>query len=104
MTFRILTDDTKKVINQSNVRSAGLPLEYNLRLDPLCRQSKQFIKSKSEKIQLYELDRSQSTYIEDNKLNQSESNTDYMPPIEHMDLVGCSFLPVTEDGENKLRN
>ena len=35
ITFRILTDDTKKVINRYNVRSAGLPLEYNLRLDPL---------------------------------------------------------------------
>ena len=40
MIFRILTDDTKKVINWSNVRSAGLPLEYNLCLDPLCGESK----------------------------------------------------------------
>ena len=40
MTFKILTDDTKKIINRSNVRSAGLPLEYNLRLDPLCGESK----------------------------------------------------------------
>ena len=27
MTLRMLTDDTKKVINQSNVTSVGLPLE-----------------------------------------------------------------------------
>ena len=50
MPFRILTDDTKIVINRSNVRIAGIPLEYNLRLDPLCGESKQFIKSKSEKM------------------------------------------------------
>jgi hypothetical protein len=59
MTFKILTDDTNKVVNWSNVRSAGLPLEHNLRLDPLCGESKQFIKSKSETLQLYTLDESQ---------------------------------------------
>ena len=103
MAFRILTDDTKKVINRSNVRSAGIPLEYNLRLDPFCEESKQFIKSKSEKMQLYKLDESQSTSIEGAKLNQSERKTDSMPPNEPMDLVGQSFLLDTEDGENKLR-
>ena len=50
MTFKILIDDTKKIINRFNVRSAGLPLEYNLRLDPLCGESKQFIKSKSDRM------------------------------------------------------
>ena len=54
----------KKVINQSNIRSVEVPLEYNLRLDLLCGENKQFIKSKSEKIQLYKFDDSQSTYIE----------------------------------------
>ena len=32
MTFKILTDETKKGINNSNVRSTGLRLEYNIRL------------------------------------------------------------------------
>ena len=103
MTFRILTDDTKKVINQSNVRSEGLPLEYNLHLDPLCGESKQFIKSKSEKMQLYKLDKSQSTSIEGDKLKQSESKTDSMPLIELVNLVLHSFFLGTEDGEIKLR-
>jgi hypothetical protein len=35
MTFKILTDDTLKVIHQSNVRSALNPHAKNLRLDPL---------------------------------------------------------------------
>ena len=68
MTFKILTDDTKKITNRSNVRSAGLPLEYNLRLDPLCGEHKQFIKPKSEKMQLYKIDETN----DDNKLNQSK--------------------------------
>ena len=54
-------------------------------------------------MQLDKLDKSQSTSIEGDKLSQSESKTDNMPLIEHMDLVGCSFLLYTEDGENKLR-
>jgi hypothetical protein len=35
MTFKILTDDTKKVIFRSNARSALDPKAKNLRLDPL---------------------------------------------------------------------
>jgi hypothetical protein len=35
MTFKILTDNTLKVIHQSNVRSALNPHAKNLRLDPL---------------------------------------------------------------------
>ena len=35
LTFRILTDDTKKVIERSRVRSALDPASRNLRLDPL---------------------------------------------------------------------
>jgi hypothetical protein len=35
MTFKILTDDTLKVIHQSNVRLALNPHAKNLRLDPL---------------------------------------------------------------------
>ena len=33
MNYKILTDDTKKAINQSNVRPADDPLPPNLRLD-----------------------------------------------------------------------
>ena len=54
-------------------------------------------------MQLYKLDESQSTYIEDDKLNQSENKTDFIAILEYIDLVGRSFLLDTEDGENKLR-
>ena len=103
MTFKILTDDTNKIINRSNVRSSGLPLEYNLRLDPLCGESKQFIKSKAETMQLYTLDESQSTPLEDDKLSQSNDKTKPMAILKPIDLVGRSFLLDTDNGENKLR-
>ena len=40
LTFKILTDDTSKVIYRSNVRPASMDMEYNLRLDPLCGESR----------------------------------------------------------------
>ena len=103
MTFKILTDDTKKVINRSNIRSTGLPLEYDLRLDPIYGETKQFIKSKSENMQLYQLDKSQIIPLENDKPNQSEIKTNPLPLIEPLDLVGQSFLLDTENGEEILR-
>ena len=99
MTFKILTDDTKIIINRSNGRSLGLPLECNLHLDPLCGESKQFIKSKFENIQLYKIDETN----DENKLNQSENKIDPIPLIKQIDLIGRSFLLDIEDSENKLR-
>ena len=48
LTFKVLTDDTSKVIYRSNVRPASMDMEYNLRLDPLCGESRQIVKSKSD--------------------------------------------------------
>ena len=54
-------------------------------------------------MQLYTLDESQSTPLEDDKLSQSKDKTEPMATIEHIDLVGRSFLLDTDDGENTLR-
>jgi hypothetical protein len=35
MTYKILTDDTRRIIHHSNIRSAADPNARNLRLDPL---------------------------------------------------------------------
>jgi hypothetical protein len=35
MTFKILTDDTHKIIYRSSLRSARDPNAWNLRIDPL---------------------------------------------------------------------
>ena len=59
VTFKILTDNTLKVINRYNICSADLSLEHNLRRDPLCGENTQFIKSKLENMQLYQSEKSQ---------------------------------------------
>lgn len=93
ITFKILTNNTLKVINCSNVHFAGLPLEYNLRLDPLGGESKQIIKSKADNIML----------PDDNNLRQSETKTQNVPLIEPSDLVSCSFLVDNNDDGDKFR-
>ena len=91
MTFKVLTDDTNKIISRSNVRSAGLPLEYNLRLDPLCGEINQVVKSKSDTLQI------------PTETNQEQSDNKPMPIIHPSDLVGRSFLMNTNDDGEKLR-
>ena len=39
-----------KIISRSNVRSADVPMEYNLCLDPLCGEPKQIVKPKNDTI------------------------------------------------------
>ena len=46
MTFKILTDKSNKIIHRSNIRSADIPLEKNIRLDPLTIPS--VVRSKEE--------------------------------------------------------
>ena len=52
-----------------------------------------------ENMQLYEIDKTNDK----NRFNQSEIKVDPILLIETINLAGRSFLPDTEDGENKLR-
>jgi hypothetical protein len=45
MTFKILTDDTQRVIHRSNIRSARDPTARNLRIDPLNDEPPEVIQS-----------------------------------------------------------
>ena len=89
MTFKILTDDTSKIISRSNVRSADVPMEYNLRLDPLCGEPKQIVKSKNDTI--------------DDNPDQNEIQQKPMPMIHPSDLVGRSFLLNENENGEKFR-
>ena len=87
MTFKVLTDDTKKIINRSNIRPADDPLELNLRLDSLI--SNDFIKSKHDVIKKEE----------SNQSSESEKHFN-MPILNPSDIVGRTFLmEPTEDGQ-----
>ena len=85
MTFKILTDDTSKIISRSNIHPADDLLEPNLRLDSLGgEESKKFIKSRHD------------------NLDQSESNCSNMPIVDPKDLIGRTFLQSkNEDGTRK---
>jgi hypothetical protein len=82
MTFKILTDDTLKVIHQSNVRSALNPHAKNLRLDPLEPGdiAMPIVKSR----------------------HDSADDGEILPPmpvIDPSELIGHTFLIDKEDGQ-----
>ena len=83
MTYKILTDDTKKIIYRSNIRSALDPMTRNLRLDPLNddERIKPIVRSRHDSLAHGEVDTP-------------------MPIIDPQDLVGRTFLmPQQEDGQ-----
>jgi hypothetical protein len=82
MTFKILMDDTLKVIHQSNVRSALNPHAKNLRLDPLEPGdiATPIVKSR----------------------HDSADDGETLPPmpvIDPSELIGRTFLMDKEDGQ-----
>ena len=85
MTYKVLTDDTSKVLYQSNLRSALDPSAPNLRLDlPDGETPKPFIKSRHDS--------------DDGEIKKFE-----MPIVDPEELVGRTFLlEPCEDGQ-KLR-
>jgi hypothetical protein len=82
MTFKILTDDTLKVIHRSNVRSALKLHAKNLRLDPLEPGdiATPIVKSRHD-------------------LADDGEILPLMPVIDPSELIGCTFLMDREDGQ-----
>ena len=87
MAFKILTDDTSKVIFRSNVRTVDVPMEHNIRLDPLCGEPNKIVRSKSD----------------NDTQDQSENKSKNMPIIYPSDLIGRSFLINKEEHGEKDR-
>jgi hypothetical protein len=82
MTFKILTDDTLKVIHQSNVRLAHNLHAKNLQLDPLEPGdiAMPIVKSR----------------------HDSADDGEILPPMPVIDLselISCTFLMDKEDGQ-----
>jgi hypothetical protein len=82
MTFKILMDDTLKVIHRSNVRSALNPHAKNLRLDPLepGDVATPIVKSCHDS-------------ADDGEI------LPLMPVIDPSELISCTFLMDKEDGQ-----
>ena len=80
LTFKVLTNDTKKVIHRSRICSAMDPKERNLRIDlEMDETSPEVVKSKHE---------------------EDLRNGKTMPTLDPTDLIGRTFLlPSVEDGQ-----
>ena len=92
MTFKVLTDDTQRVICRSGIRSALDTASSNLRLDPIDGESmRQFIKFREDSA------RKKQT-LADDRSSHPESPI-VRPIIDPADLIGRSFLKDQDDGE-----
>jgi hypothetical protein len=81
MTFKVLTDDTNKIIFRSNIRSALDPKSRNLRLDPLN-------------------DDARLTPIIQSRHDSPDHGEGSTPIVDPNDLIGRTFLmPPQEDGQ-----
>jgi hypothetical protein len=81
MTFKVLTDDTQKIVYHSNIRSAVDSKTHNLRLDPLNDDVTSSILCS----------------CHDSSLHGERAD---MPIIDPNDLVVCTFLlPQQDDGQ-----
>ena len=102
MTFKVLTDDTKKVIYHSELCSALPSNARNLRLDPLSGEDVHpFIKSSADsKISDYKSDDRKPADHADGEPTESDQSQDGPVVFDPSDLVGRTFLlPEQEDGQ-----
>jgi hypothetical protein len=90
MTFKILTDDTNKIIYRSNICSALDPKRQNLRMDPLNDDPvlKPIIKSRSDP--------------DDPPHGESKGATS-MTIVDPNDLVGRTFLMAPQEDGQRFR-
>ena len=111
MTFKILTDDTKRVISRSHVRSALNPKERNLRLDPLNDDDtkdllRKFVRSFNESASGFSSNDGESTSHDpsaasaDGESGEPSASSNSIPVFHPSDLVGRTFLmDEQEDGQ-----
>jgi hypothetical protein len=106
MTYMILTDDTRRVIHRSNIRSAADPNARNLRLDPLNDKPSEVIWSVCKASPALDLgeDFSLHSSMEPNDENpESPSTGDDMVIVNPQELLGRTFLMDTQEDGQRLR-
>ena len=103
MTFKIITDDTSKIIYCSNVRPANMSMEYNLCLDPLCGEPCKIVKSKLDNTTQTQMKIVGKEVKDNNNPVQNEDKPTAMAIINPSDLVGRSFLLDTNENGEKFR-
>ena len=95
MTFKILTDDTRKVIYRSNVRSALDPRSRNLRMDLLHEKPpEKFIKSRHD---------TADPPVDANGETKGDPPNLGMPVFHPSDLIGRTFLKDPDEDGQRFR-
>ena len=92
MTFKILTDDTRKIIYRSNIRSALDPKSRNLRMDPL-----------NDDPILDPVIKSRQNHAPSDSSNHGENLAMPMPVVDPNDLVGRTFLMAPQPDGQRFR-
>ncbi len=100
MTFKILTDDTKKIIHHSNIHSACDPSSQNLWMDTTNDEAPQVIKSFHSPSTSPSHEEDSMTVMGDDASDLIDNDSHCMSVICANDLVGCMFLmDPREDGQ-----
>jgi hypothetical protein len=106
MTYKILTDDTRRIIHRSNIRLAADPNARNLRLDLLNDKPPEVIRSlrkaspASDHGEDFSLHSMEPTDEPTDENPERPSTRDDMVIVDPQELLGCTFLMDTqEDGQ-----
>jgi len=101
LTYKILTDDTQKVVTRSRIRSALNEVAPNLRLDPIDGESiRKFVKFRGDS----KRESTNDNHAEDDQSSQPNPTPQpklTIPVFDPSDLIGRTFLMDQENGERK---
>jgi hypothetical protein len=98
MTYKILMDDTHRIIHRSNVRLAADPNARNLRLDPLNDEPPMVIRSlrKASPVSDHGEDSSLHSMEPTDENPECPSTGDDTVIVDLQELLGCTFLMDTQ--------
>jgi hypothetical protein len=105
MTYKILMDDTRRIIHHSNIRSATDPNARNLRLDPLNDKPPEVIRSlcKSSPASDHGEDFSLQSIEPTDKNPERPSTGDDTVIVNPQELLGHTFLMDTQEDGQRFR-
>jgi hypothetical protein len=105
MTYKILTDDTHRIIHRSNIRSAADPNARNLHLDPLNDGPPEVIQSlcKASPASDHGEDFSLHSMEPTNENPEHPSTGDNTVIVNPQELLGCTFLMDTQEDGQRFR-
>jgi len=102
MTFKVLADDSQKVLFCSAICSAIAPGEQNLRVDPLGGEPPSFVTLSHDPVTQMPFDPGGQD-PDSPPTKEDETNSSQLPMFHPSDLVGCTFLPDPQEDGQRFR-